>query len=90
MAEEIIELTDVVTLQSITLELLAARANKTVAEIEAKLKTDAVETICKAEIDEVIKRIRNKKVDEAKAYQPTDEEIIVALDAKIPQGSLLP
>ena len=76
---------DEITIEDKAIELLAAKANLTIPEYEDILKSDAVTVATKSEIAEVVKRIRNQKVDEAKAYQPTDEEIITALEAKIPE-----
>ena len=74
----------------IALEILAKKSKKTVDESIESIKEIAVEQAIQPIIDDAIERIRRQKMEVAKMYVPTEEEIndylTLKLNSKIDPG----
>ena len=55
----------------------------TIAEFKAAIVDAEFQRIVNAYLSEITKRILRSKADEAKAYEPTEEELIEKFQAKI-------
>lgn len=63
-------------------KILASKLSVAEANVETTLQQNAVDAEYQKIIDEITERIRRKKIDEAKAYVPSDAEILVELKAR--------
>ena len=67
--------------------LIAKRRGITVHELEMEILTKAIEEICLREVSDISINLKEKRVNEANIYEPSDQEIEDALDDELDKSN---